>query len=172
MSRDRTTSRTTRTPRAKDTPPGRETHIVFQKDGGHPRAAEIVARANEYVGAPYKHQGRDMKLGIDCAGLLICVARDLKISQFNTADYAKRPDARTFRRHMIAAGCRSVPKYKNGDILRMASANHPVHSGIYERDENGVEWVIHAWAVARKVVRQHLTPEVKKDIREAMRFPE
>ena len=33
----------------------------------------------KYLGAPYKHKGRDPKTGLDCWGLGVCVFRDLGI---------------------------------------------------------------------------------------------
>lgn len=39
--------------------------------------AAIVRAARALVGAPYHHQGRDPRLGIDCVGLLIAVAREV-----------------------------------------------------------------------------------------------
>ena len=138
----------------------------------HNRADEIVAKAKEFDGVRFKHQGRDPALGLDCAGLIIKVAHDLELFTFNTTDYPKRPNARDFRRHMLAAGFTPVAPYEHGDVLRLADpAGPPVHVAIYEVDERGKEWIIHAWAIARKVVRTELTPSIRKHVREAMRYP-
>jgi hypothetical protein len=43
--------------------------------------------------------------------------------------------------------------------MLFAEPRHPCHTAFYEVDERGREWIIHAWAVARKVVRTAMTPE-------------
>lgn len=138
----------------------------------HSRGDEIVARAKEYLGTPWRHQARNINYGVDCAGLFICVAQDLEISEFETNRYSRKPNPQEFRRAMIEMGCTSVVKPETGDLLRMAAPKWPVHVGIYEIDSAGVEWVIHAYAPARKVIREHLTEKRKLMIREIMRFPE
>jgi cell wall-associated NlpC family hydrolase len=40
-----------------------------------PSAADIVAAARSYLGSQFRHQGRT-RAGVDCAGLIICVAHD------------------------------------------------------------------------------------------------
>jgi cell wall-associated NlpC family hydrolase len=138
----------------------------------HIRGDEIVARANEYVDTPWRHQGRLIGHRIDCAGLFICVAQDLGISDFETDRYSRRPNRQEFRRAMLEMGCTPVVHAEQGDILRMAAPKWPVHVGIYEVDAAGVDWVIHAYAPARKVVREHLTETRWLEVRETMRFPE
>lgn len=138
----------------------------------HARGNDIVAQAKGYIGLPWRHQGRDRKLGLDCAGVPIVVAQDLGISDFDTFRYSKRPNAKEFRRAMLEAGCRPVAKAESGDLLRMADRHWPVHVGIYERDERDREWVIHAYAPARQVVRERLTRDVWLRVREIMRLPE
>lgn len=40
------------------------------------RGQDLVDAARCYVGTPFHHQGRLLNVGVDCAGLLICSARD------------------------------------------------------------------------------------------------
>lgn len=140
----------------------------------HARGHDIVARAKEYVGVRWRHQGRSMDTGVDCAGLLVCVGHDLDLTNFDTARYSRRPNAREFKQAMLRAGCLPINAglVANGDILRIAESKHPVHVGIYEKDEQGQEWFIHSWAVTRKVVREALTITRRNQIAEVMRYPE
>lgn len=140
----------------------------------HARGNDIVARAKEYDGVRWRHHGRSMDTGVDCAGLLICVGHDLGITEFDTLHYARRPNAREFKQAMLRAGCLPIHpnQIANGDILRIAESKHPVHVGIYEKDERGQEWIIHSWAVTRKVVREPLSETRRNQIVEVMRYPE
>jgi hypothetical protein len=39
--------------------------------------AEIIAKAREYLGTPFRHQGRLKGRAMDCGGLPLCVGQDL-----------------------------------------------------------------------------------------------
>lgn len=44
---------------------------------------------SKYLGVPFKHLGRNPKIGIDCYGLLKCFFSDLGIELFDIDDYKK-----------------------------------------------------------------------------------
>lgn len=140
----------------------------------HARGNDIVARAKEYVGVRWRHQGRSLDTGVDCAGLLVCVGHDLGLTDFDSIQYSRRPNPRHFKQILLQAGCTIINagQVANGDILRLAESKHPVHVGIYEKDERGQEWIIHSWAITRKVVREALTTTRRNQIAEVMRYPE
>ena len=52
------------------------------------REDEVWLAASKYVVIPFKSCGRDMNEGLDCYGLLLCVAKDLGIT---FADYLYEP---------------------------------------------------------------------------------
>ena len=56
--------------------------------------ADAVRVARTYIGTPFHHMGRLPGVGLDCAGLLVCVARELKLvaPDFDTPAYAPTPD--------------------------------------------------------------------------------
>lgn len=139
----------------------------------HDKANDIVAVANGLVGVRYRHQGRS-QVGLDCAGFIIVVAKLNDISNFDTTSYSSRPNAEEFTREMIRAGCKQLPygKHKHGDILRLNTAGWPVHIAIYEIDERGREWYLHAYLPHKKVTRDPLTDIVKDTISSVWRFPE
>lgn len=138
----------------------------------HDRADDIVAEAKRHVGVRWRHLGRDPATGLDCAGLIVRVAQDLDLVHYDTTAYSRRPNSTEFRRAMLEAGMIPVAPREHGDVLRLAAPKWPVHVGFLEVDDAGVEWLIHAWADARKVVREHLTETKLLQIREIMRFPE
>ncbi len=137
----------------------------------HEQANKIVLAARAYVGCRYRHQGRDGVTGLDCAGLVIKVGHDAGITSFDSSNYPRRPNSKVFRETLLRAGCLPRAKPEHGDILRMASAGWPVHIGVYEVDENGLDWVIHAYLPAKKVIRERFVGNRKKSLREVMRYP-
>lgn len=58
----------------------------------------IVAEAREWEGTPFVHQGRVKKIGTDCVGLIIGIAKNLSLSQFDIRNYSMRPDPVMMRR--------------------------------------------------------------------------
>lgn len=127
----------------------------------------MIDEAKKLLDTPYKDKGRD-EGGIDCAGLLIVVAHRLGISDYDSLNYARRPDPVELKREMNRISSlellRNKWEWQNGDIGVFRTATHPVHLGLLEV-ENGRWYVIHSWAPARKVVRTEVTREDLNDPR-------
>lgn len=138
----------------------------------HKRANDIVLIANGLVGVRYRHQGRN-EMGLDCAGLIIVVAQLLDLTDKDTTSYSRRPNVSEFTAFMIETNCTQLPygEHEHGDILRFNTAGWPVHIAVYEIDERGQEWYIHASILHKKVTRDPLTPKVKDTISSVWRFP-
>ncbi len=139
----------------------------------HARADEIVARANEYVGARYRQWGRSLYTGVDCIGLVRCVGRDLGLTDYDTTTYSSRPNVPEFDRIMIELGHVLKPYggLSHGDIVRLAAPKWPVHSAIVEGDGQGDLWFIHAYLPYRKVVRERLTSIVDMKVSSVWSYP-
>jgi len=140
----------------------------------HVKNQEIISCAKTWIDILYRHQGRSRHAGIDCAGLIICVAKELGISTFDTKAYPRIPNIIEFNRQMEKGGCRMIPftDRANGDILRIAELRWPVHSGLLEIDRQGKEWLIHSWRPARKVIREVITKLRFSQISSVWRYPE
>lgn len=138
----------------------------------HVNSDAIVEIAKGLVGVRYRHQGRN-SYGLDCAGLIIVIAHLLDLTDKDTQAYGRRPNAQEFTAFMIEAGCKQLPygKHEHGDIIRLNSAGWPVHLGIYEIDDRGQEWYVHAYAPHKKVTRDPLTRAAKANISSVWRFP-
>lgn len=54
-------------------------------------ASEVVAAARSYTGVRWVHQGRN-RAGLDCVGLIIRVAHDLGLSEFDATGYGTSPN--------------------------------------------------------------------------------
>lgn len=137
----------------------------------HAKANDIIRVANEFVGVPYRHQGRN-KMGLDCAGLIIVVGDRLGfMKEDGPRGYPRRPDTKKFTAAMLDAGLkqRSDPR-EHGDILRINTQGWPVHLGIYEKDARGREWLIHAYQPHKRVTRDPLTSAVILSISSVWRY--
>lgn len=120
---------------------------------------EIVEEAKSWIGVPYRHAGRD-RFGVDCAGLIIKTAHNCGISDYDTTNYPKRPVPNDFLREMKSHLDRRPKKEAgHGSVLVFREPRHPCHSAILEIDERGERWIIHSYAPARKVIREHLSVE-------------
>lgn len=94
-------------------------------------AADIVVKAREYLGTPWQHQGRRKGLGVDCAGLIICVAHELGLSEFDVTDYGRTPNPQRMGELLDAHMDRVfVSQAEPGDVLWMAFDADPQHLAI------------------------------------------
>lgn len=57
----------------------------------------LVATARSYLGTPFHHQGRAPGIGLDCAGVVVCVAHELGLSSADVRGYPRQPDPMRFR---------------------------------------------------------------------------
>lgn len=139
----------------------------------HDRGNEIVSIANALVGVRYRHQGRNQN-GLDCAGLIIVIAHMLGLTDKDTTAYSRRPNVPEFTKFMIDTGCTQIryDALEHGDIVRLNTLGWPVHLGIYEINDRGQEWYIHAYLPHKKVTRNPFTDVVKRDLSSVWRFPE
>ena len=62
----------------------------------------IVAAARSWLGVPWRHQGRTRQ-GVDCAGLVVLVGRELGLADYDTTAYGRRPEGQGFVEHFRAA---------------------------------------------------------------------
>ncbi len=133
--------------------------------------ADYVAEARAWVGVRWRHQGRTRQ-GVDCAGLVICLANKMGMSDFDTTDYDRIPDGETLQalcdQHMKAI---KLSELRPADILLMRFDVHPQHMAIVT-DYPGALGVIHAYANARKVVEHRLDDVWLSRVVRAYRFPE
>ena len=134
---------------------------------------DIITAARSFIGTPWKHQGRTRN-GIDCVGLIICVARetgrvsDEKLASIDYA-YPRRPDGSLMIKLFANAGCAEVAYgvKQDGDILVFAEHAFPCHVGFLDN-----EHIIHAYTKgARKVIKEPLVNRIK-DLVTIFRLPE
>jgi len=134
--------------------------------------AQVVACARTYLSTPWHHQGRvkGPKGGIDCAGLIIGVARELGLADVDFTNYSRHPDGTLER--ICALHMRGIPLHLAdfGDVLLFTFKTEPEHLGIFS-EIDGRRTVIHSYASAKKVVENDLDALWLSRIRGAYRIP-
>jgi len=134
--------------------------------------AAVVQCARSYLLTPWHHQGRvkGPKGGIDCAGLIICVAKELGIADVDFANYSAHADGTL--KFVCARYMQSIPANhaQPGDVLVFAFEVEPHHLGIVA-EYDGQPTVIHSYAQARCVVENAIDPTWRPMIRGAYAMP-
>lgn len=108
--------------------------------------ADVVRLARSYVGTPFQHMGRQPGVGLDCAGLVICVARELGLvtPDFDVPAYTPSPDGSLLAwcdRYMVRLEDHSG---QPGDVLAVAVDSDPQHLCVLGDYRLGGLSIIHA----------------------------
>ena len=129
---------------------------------------DIVRQARTWLDTPFRHQGRRKGIGTDCVGLVIGVAHELGLTDFDYVGYGRTPHADVLRHH-LATQMVSIPATEAdvGDVLLFAFAIEPMHVGI--RTDKGI---LHSYASAKRCVEHGLDSVWESRIRGAYRFRE
>lgn len=123
---------------------------------------DIVAEARTWVGTPFHHQARIKGVGVDCAGLVIGVARGLGLvpEGFDVTGYQRSPDGVSLvaycEQHMTRI---SRDALQPGDVIVIRWRHHPQHLGIVGDYLHGGLSLIHAFSDANgrgRVIEQRL----------------
>lgn len=130
----------------------------------------ITAIIKSYINTPYQHQARLKSVGVDCAGLIVCVAQELGIKLNGTyTDYTMQPDG--FR--LIQVCKENLQEVQSGqeqpgDVLLMRFMTDPQHLAFLVEDNE----IVHAYMRARKVVQHKLDETWRQRIVAVYRFKE
>ena len=84
-------------------------------------APGIVSAARRMIGTPFVHQGRTPGVALDCAGLLVCAARECGIEVADVAAYSIQPNSIEFVA-AVQGSCDPIPlqALSPGDVVTMA----------------------------------------------------
>ena len=134
--------------------------------------AQVVAAARGWIGTPFLHQGRARHAGCDCAGLIIGVAHELGLTDFDTADYARTPHGGRLRQ-VCDEQLRPIPEREiaAGDVLLLKFIAEPHHLAFGGDYVHGGLSLIHAYARGRGVVEHRLDATWRARIVAAYRLP-
>lgn len=120
-------------------------------------AAQVVAAARTQIGVPWEHQARMWSAALDCAGLVICVARHLRLVPpgFDVNGYGPAPDGTMLR--FCDAHMRRVDEIALGAVLALATEREAQHLAIVGDYVHGGFSLIHASnAGSRAVIESRL----------------
>jgi len=129
----------------------------------------IVDAARRYIDTPFRHQGRVLGEGIDCAGLPICVARDLGVVDACVNGYDRQPNDMEFRatldRYTYEIAYHEILP---GDLLTFAFIKEQ-HIAIVTQIKP--TWILHAYESVNKCVEQPMDNVWLRRLRGCRRFP-
>jgi len=140
---------------------------------------QIVAKAREYVGTRFQHQGRLKGFACDCVGLPLMVGDELGLvdrngkafCKFDNANYGPQPLDRFVheeaQRRLIE---KPIDQMKPGDLITLRVPDTPCHVAIVSSLQGGLG-MIHAYVVTGRVVEHVLDKKWLKRIEGCFEFP-
>jgi cell wall-associated NlpC family hydrolase len=105
----------------------------------------ILSTARGWLGTPFHHQGRLLQVGVDCAGLIIGVARQLEMvaPDFDVEPYPRTPDGHSLM-HLVDDNLVRVQEMRFACVVALRFGNDPQHLGIVGNYRHGGFSIIHA----------------------------
>jgi len=92
---------------------------------------QILDEARTWIGTPYHHQGRLKGVGVDCAGLIVMVGKELGLSSFDVEGYSSSPDPVAMSKYLHDNLDRvHVDDMQVGDVLWLKVEVDPQHLAI------------------------------------------
>lgn len=121
---------------------------------------DVIQTALTWSEVPWRHQGRTRR-GIDCAGLVLNVGNDLGLMDYHVNNYPRNTNRDHFVNHFHNFGTKKQLKDRQrGDMILFRDGIYACHCGILDTDKHGNEYVIHAYQVRGKTIREPLTGEL------------
>lgn len=130
---------------------------------------QIIQTAKSYVNTPYCHQGRVKNAGIDCCGLIICVARELGLSDYDVTGYTRYADGVDLLKEFTSQ-CEETEDPLPGDILIFKIKRSPQHCGVISKLDGYIS-LIHAYSSVGKCCEHVLDEFWLQRVVKAFKFP-
>ena len=109
-------------------------------------ANDILDAARQCLGTKFRHQGRLVAFGLDCAGVAIHVARQIGAGHLDVSGYGRTPANGQLEQSLDSQPCLErvfLEDRRPGDLLLMRFASEPQHIAICAG-----ETIIHAYEAA------------------------
>jgi cell wall-associated NlpC family hydrolase len=107
---------------------------------------QIVEAARSYIGVPYVAGGQSRETGLNCAGLIVCVAHDLGLTDVEfpgKSNFTKEdPLDELFGAHLDKLD--DWKEAQAGDVLSVAYESDPHHCGFVSKVNQFGVYFIHA----------------------------
>jgi NlpC/P60 family putative phage cell wall peptidase len=128
---------------------------------------QVVAVARSWINTPYRHQGRIKGEAVDCGGLIICVCKELGLTEFDFTNYARHPDGSLD--DMCLEHMEFVPpaEAKAGDVVLFRYEKLNSHMAMM----TGPDTIIHAFMARRKVVEHRIDAQWRASMNAAYHIP-
>ena len=131
---------------------------------------DIISKAREFLGVPYKHQGRTRQ-GCDCGGLIITVMKELGYEIKDMHGYSKTPDGYTLQKLAREEAIPiSINEIVPGDFVIIRFRQNPQHVALVTDHPSGGLGLLHSYESVGKVVEHRLDSKWCKRIVSAYRF--
>lgn len=123
-------------------------------------SAAFIAAARRLKNVRFRHQGRNPKIGIDCAGLALVAMQSIGRPVHDIKGYGREPYRDGLEGALIANLGPKVEKdsMKAGDVVMMRFAGDPRHVGILVDYPDGGLALLHTHDTL-KMVREHRLDE-------------
>lgn len=115
---------------------------------------QIIAAARACIGTPFRHQGRIPCVALDCAGLVVAVAKDIGADYIDRPNYGRMPSGGLLESVLDDQPCLvRVPNAARqaGDVLLMRFTGEPQHLAICAG-----ETIIHSYQQVGRVCEHRL----------------
>jgi cell wall-associated NlpC family hydrolase len=138
---------------------------------------EVARAARTWLGTPYQHQRRLKGVAVDCAGLVIGVARELSLkpADFDITGYSRQPDGVSLLAHCDQHMTRiSINAAGIGDVIVTRFDVLPCHFAILGDHSHGGLSMIHALCTRSgrgRVIEHRLDETNRARIIAAYRLP-
>lgn len=133
---------------------------------------DIITTARKYLNTPFHPAGRLIGVGVDCAGLGICVAKELNIKYIDVQGYTQMPARKLFLKTVEEQLDKiDFKDIQIGDFLLFSflSSRDAHHIAIVTEIGNRIK-IIHAFNQAGKVVEHDLDEYWKNKMVGAYKF--
>lgn len=128
--------------------------------------ALITSAALSLVGTPFHAQGRLPGVGLDCIGVVACVAKLCGLPVQDRVAYPLRPNGE-LRGELDARLIRVSGEAQEGNVLMMAFDSEPHHVAVLISGNR----IVHAYASVRRCVVQDYTDHWRSKVRAVYSFP-
>lgn len=134
--------------------------------------SQITTAARSWLRTPYLHQGRVIGAGVDCIGLIIGVARDLGVSDFDTLSYGRLPSGAALRQGLVDHAMPASDLWLPGQIVLLRFDTEPAHVGILGDYAGTALSLIHAYSHTGCVTEHRLAAVWRARVVERFEFPQ
>lgn len=137
-----------------------------------PSKQEYFLKAREFVGTPFRHQGRTPGRGLDCVGLVVCAATALGAMIDDVTNYRRTPDWTRFKGEFEKNGTSLGNRYEDavpGTVVLLREGRWQTHCAVVglrgvDSPGAGERTLVHAFVLRGKVVEERFSQEWRERI--------